>query len=114
MKVDANEKELSVWGFAGGLRTGLITFILALLIMSNIYLYIDRARADKEKALSEAEKLILQEKLYERMIQYIKPTTDRMNTVADKVDTAATRAINSANAVDSITNRNNKPKPLKR
>jgi hypothetical protein len=114
MKVDANEKELSVWGFAGGLRTGLITFILALLIMSNIYLYIDRARADKEKALSEADKLKLQKELYERMIQYIKPTTDRMNTVADRVDTAASRVINSANVVDSITNKNSNTKPLKR
>lgn len=112
MAIDPNEKELTVWGFAGGLRTGLITFILALLIMSNIYLYIDRARADKEKALSEADKLKMQEKLYEQMIEYIKPANDRMNNVVNKVETAASKAITTSEKVDSLTTQfNNRKKP---
>jgi hypothetical protein len=118
MAVDANENELSVWGFTKGLRTGLITFILALLITAVIYLYVDKAkseaRAEEKQRLSEAQKLQMQKELYEQMIEYLKPTKDRMNTVADKVDTAVTRAINSADRVDSLTNSNNQSKPLKR
>jgi len=103
MALDANDKELTVWGFAKGMRTGLMTFFLAAQMMAIIYLYVDRARADKEKAMSEAEKLIIQGKLYEQMIEYIKPTRDKMDGAAEKVDKAATVAIAASAKMDSLS-----------
>lgn len=93
---DANEKELSVFGFAKGMRAGLVTFILSLLIGSNIYLFIALENA-KEKTLQ------IQANGYEKMIEYMKPTKDLMTDVAKKVDTAATKAIASSDRVDSVS-----------
>ena len=95
--MDANEKELTTWGFTKGFRTGFITFILALQTTAIVFLYIDNSQ-------SKDNELMRQEKLYEKMIDYMKPTKDKMESVADKVDTAASRAIQVSNKVDSLSN----------
>lgn len=106
MAGDANEKELTVWGFTKGLRTGLITFLLALLIMSNIYLFSVVQQTQKEKYEDQAKR-------YQDMINFLQPAKDHMNDVANKVDTAATRVISTSDKVDSLTNELNKRKTIK-
>jgi predicted lipid-binding transport protein (Tim44 family) len=98
MAEDANEKELTTWGIAGGLRTGFITFMFALLIMCVIYLFI---------ALQQ-----LQNQRYEDMVKFLQPAKDHMNEAAEKASTAADRAISTSDKVDSLTNQLNKPKNL--
>jgi hypothetical protein len=103
MAEDANEKELITWGITKNLRTGLITTILALLIMSNVYLFSMLRQSDKEKYDDQAQR-------YKDMINFLQPAKDNMNAAADKVNTAADRAIVSSNTVDSLTNELNKRK----
>lgn len=95
--MDANEKELTTWGFTKGFRTGLITFILALQTTAIVYLFVAFSRSEREKQQ-------LQAKLYDKMIDYIRPTRDKMEKAADTVVTAATRAIEVSQKVDSISN----------
>ncbi len=97
MSQDANEKELTTWGFTKGFRTGLITFILALQTSAIIYLYIDKGNSDKKTIDTQA-------KLYQQMIDYMRPTKERMDNVVEKVDTAATRVLEVSNKVDSGLN----------
>jgi hypothetical protein len=104
MSQDANEKELTTWGFTKGFRTGLITFILALQTSAIVYLYIDKGQVEKEKSQTEKEKFESQARLYEQMIEYLRPTKDRMENMVQKVDTVATIVLASANKVDSISN----------
>ncbi len=106
MALDPNEKELTTWGIAGGFRTGFITFFLALLTMAVVTLFAmfvdlqrDRVK-DKDKQIEELK-------------EYLKPTTERMNNVANKVDTAATRVITTSDKVDSLTTQFNNRKTLK-
>lgn len=101
MSQDANEKELTTWGFTKGFRTGLISFILALQTSAIVYLYIDKGQTEREKSQTEKEKIELQAKLYEQMIEYMRPTKERMDNVVEKVDTVATRVLEVTNNVDS-------------
>jgi len=82
LMIDANDKELTVFGFAKGYRAGLITFMLAaqsIAIVSLFFLVVE----------SKNQNQILQAKLYEKMIEYMKPTKDKMNKAADKVITSS-------------------------
>jgi hypothetical protein len=106
MATDANEKELSVWGFTKGLRTGLITFIMAIQMMAIIYLYVDKNQTEREKYDDQAKR-------YQEMIKFLQPAKDHLNAAAARVDTAAARAISSSQTVDSLTNELNKQKKIK-
>ncbi|WP_285055133.1 hypothetical protein [Pedobacter ginsengisoli] len=99
--MDANEKELTTWGITKGLRTGFITFLFALQMSAIITLFVLYYR-------SEREKNELQAKLYEKMIDYLRPTRDKMENAADTVVTAATKVIEVSQKVDSLSK--NKPK----
>ena len=94
---DANEKELSVFGFAKGMRAGLITFILSLQTVAIVYLFIALSK-------SNSEKQELQAKLYEKMIDFIRPTRDKMEETIKRVDTAVVKVTETALATDSLNN----------
>jgi hypothetical protein len=100
---DANDKELTVLGFAKGMRAGLVTFMLALQTAGIIYLFTVVLQTQKEKYDDQAQR-------YKDMINFLQPAKDHMNAAADKVNTAADRAIVSSNTVDSLTNELNKRK----
>ena len=95
MAGDANEKELSVFGFAKGMRAGLITFILSLQTIAIIYLFIALSK-------SESQKQELQAKLYEKMIDFIRPTRDKMDEAVDKVNRVTDQVSETAQFTDSL------------
>lgn len=94
---DANEKELTVFGFAKGMRAGFVTFIMSMEAIAIIYLFIAFRQ-------SETDKQQLQAKLYEKMIDYIRPTRDKLEEAAKKVDTAVVKVNNSVELTDSLNN----------
>jgi len=87
---DANDKEMTVFGLAKGMRGGLITFIMAGQWIAIVVLFYLVIGAKDDKADSQAA-------VYEKMIEYIKPTKEKMNQAAEKV-------IISSNNLDSATN----------
>lgn len=99
---EINEKELSVWGFTKGLRTGFITFLIAVMMMSIGYLFYTVMK-------SEREKVAMQKELYELVIKRIDTQLEapikNINNVTIKADTAATKAISAANKVDSLSSK---------
>ena len=92
-----NEQEANFFGMTKSLRQGFFTAILGLSLAVNVFFYIDNKRTDKEK-------LEMQEKMYERVIQSLAPTVNKMNNAVEKVDTAVINVSNSALKVDSVTN----------
>lgn len=95
--MDNNEKEAHFFGITKTMRTGFFTAILGFSLATNVYFF----KASQDDA---AEKLQMQEKLYERVIMTLSPTVKKMNNVADKVDTVADQASDAANKVDSVSN----------
>ena len=111
MAIDPNERELTTWGIAGGLRSGFITFILALLIMAVVYLYIDKSRSDRRIYDDQERRRQDQERLYKEMIEYMRPEKERLNYAVDTVIKASTRAIESSERLDSLSNQFQQSKP---
>lgn len=95
--MDNNEKEAAYFGFTKSMRTGFFTAILGFSFALNVYLL------TKIEDL-QVDKVELQEKLYERVIESLKPTVQKMNSVTDKVDTVADQASSAASKVDSVSN----------
>ncbi|WP_316743431.1 hypothetical protein [Pedobacter antarcticus] len=93
---NANDKELTVFGFSKGMRAGLVTFIMAIEAIGLVYLFFAYQK-------SEADNRKNQQRIYEQMIDYMKPARDQMYNAASKVDTAATRAIAASDKVDSVS-----------
>jgi hypothetical protein len=95
--MDNNEKEAAFFGFTKSMRTGFFTAILGFSFVLNVYLF-------SEIKDLQIDKVQMQEKLYERVIETLRPTVQKMNNVADKVDTVADQASNAASKVDSVSN----------
>lgn len=103
-ETNANDKELTVFGFSKGMRAGLITFFLALQTMAIIYLFFSLGKAnDKKDAIQEKERQN-QAELYEKMIEYLAPTKAKMNMAAEK-------AIVASDNLDSVTTKFIKQQP---
>ncbi|MNL62257.1 hypothetical protein D3C87_1862630 [compost metagenome] len=51
----------------------------------------------------------MQAKLYEKMIDYLQPTKERLNNVADKADTAAERVIEATRVIEEKNNKDSIP-----
>lgn len=84
MAASPNEKELATFGFVTArMRSGLITAILGMLIISNIYMIRKVFELEDERHQQQRE-------LYDRLINYLKPPVDHLNEVATKVDSVAT------------------------
>lgn len=96
--LNETEKEFKTLmpGLTDRLRTGFVTAIIAMLLCAVIYLFILVIKLQNQKEEMQA-------KLYEQMIDYLRPTKDRLNNVADKADTAATRVIEAAKSIE-VTN----------
>lgn len=93
----AQEKEFNVFGFTRSLRRGLVVTLISIQMVAIVYLYADKSRAEeREKARME--------KQYDELLKRVLPTVNRMNEVAEKVDTVADRAGAAALKVDSISN----------
>lgn len=99
--MDNNQIEADFFGITKKLRTGFFTAILGLSLSANAYFFYSSLKSAKEES---KEKLEMQEKLYERVIETLRPTVQKMNNVADKVDTVADQASNAASKVDSVSN----------
>ncbi|MDM8174800.1 hypothetical protein QT327_10605 [Olivibacter sp. 47] len=96
MAEDRQNKELNTFGFTGKLRTGLVTAIIAIQFGTIAVLWNDNRNQSKEMSS-------MQDRLYQQMIKEIKgevksevgrtvtPTTQRLDTVANKLDRATTQ-----------------------
>jgi hypothetical protein len=97
MMGDANEKELTTFGFTKNLRAGLITALFSVLLTSVAFLYREISKA-KDRELEN------QKVLYEKMIDYIDPAKKKLEEAAKKADTVLVQAQASIVTTDSLNN----------
>ena len=97
---DSNERELTTYGFTKSMRTGLITSLLGLMIGAIVYLFFAFKSSEKEKQAMQKD---LYEKMLQRVDEKMKQPLGAINDVIGKVDTAAHKATEAANKVDSIS-----------
>lgn len=82
-------------GLTNNLRTGFVTAIIAIQFCAIVYLFIAFTEAKNER--SE-----LQAKLYQQMIDYLKPTKDKLEESAENVNQVVEKAKTSLVISDSL------------
>lgn len=103
MSQTEDEKVLAAWGIGKELRRGILIAIITMLVTAVAFLFIKYDQLQRDRAL-----------FYEKMIDRVDKKVDdqlegpikNINRVTNKMDTVADRASSAASKVDSVINNN--------
>ncbi|MFD2163671.1 hypothetical protein ACFSJU_14775 [Paradesertivirga mongoliensis] len=92
MPGSAQENEFNVFHIPKWLRSGIMIGFLSISLISNWFLYnkVDRLYTEKDK---------MQEKLYEKMIDYVNPTLQKMDRASNKAEETTVRVDSALNSI---------------